>query len=334
VISHDEEYHTSWWGHTAHLGLTRHLILPNYAGYANTAAASLYPDNATIMDLSHAQGGLSGYVHPFSPPAPDPESSQPPTSALPVDVALGKVDYLEVMGFSDHRTTAEVWYRLLNTGFRIPAGAGTDAMANFASLHGPVGMNRVFVHSGGRLVYRDWLAALKAGRTFVSNGPLLGFTLSGRSIGDELVFPAGVHQVMARVSLRSLVPVERLEIVVNGVVVAPIPLTEGGTRADALVPLPVTRSGWFIVRAWSSKATAPVLDLYPYATTSPIYVTVGGRPVRSAESARWFVRWIERLEAAAGAHTGWNDAAEKSEVLRRLAEAKQVYQRRAEEGLP
>ena len=44
--------------------------------------------------------------------------------------------------------TAKVWYQLLNCGFRLPAGAGTDAMANFASLRGPVGMNRVFVKSG------------------------------------------------------------------------------------------------------------------------------------------------------------------------------------------
>lgn len=334
VISHDEEYHTSWWGHTAHLGLTRNLILPNYAGYANTAAASLFPDNATIFDLSHAQGGVSGYVHPFDPPLPDPGSAAPPTNALPVDVALGKVDYMEVMGFSDHRTTAEVWYRLLNTGFRIPAGAGTDAMANFASLRGPVGMNRVFVRSGPSLNYRGWLAALKAGRTFVSNGPLLEFTLSGRQVGDELVFPAGVHQVVARVSMRSIVPVERLEIVANGAVVSPIPLTAGGTRADAVLPLPVTRSGWFLLRAWSAGAAHPVLDAYPYATTSPIYVTIGGRAVRSAESARWFVSWIERLETAAGAHAGWNDAAEKAEVLRRLAEARRVFLQRVKEGTP
>jgi hypothetical protein len=239
---------------------------------------------------------------------------------------------MEVVGFSDHRTTADVWYKLLNSGFRLPAAAGTDAMPNFASLHGPVGMSRVFARSGPTLGYRSWLAAIKAGRTFVTNGPLLGFTLNGHQIGDELVFPAGVHQVTARVSFRSIVPVERLEIVANGVVVAPIPLTAGGTRADASLPLPITRSGWFVVRAWSSKATAPVLDLYPYATTSPIYVTVAGRPVRSAAASRYFVRWIERLEEAATAHTGWNDAAEKAEVLKRLAEAKRVFIQRAEEG--
>jgi hypothetical protein len=245
-----------------------------------------------------------------------------------VDVALGKVDYMEVVGFSDHRTTAEVWYRLLNTGFRLPAGAGTDAMTNFASLRGPVGMNRVFVRTGPRLDYRSWLAGLKAGRTFVSNGPLLSFTLNGREAGGEITLPAGVHQLTARVSLRSIVSVERLEIVANGVVVAPIPLGRNGTSADAVIPLPVTRSGWFTLRAWSAGAAAPILDIYPFATTSPVYVTVGGKPVRNPEDARWFVRWVERLEVAAAA-IRWNDGAEKSEVVARLQRARQVFLDRA-----
>ena len=329
IVTHDEEFHTSYWGHTAHLGLTRHLILPNYAGYVNTAAASLFPDNAFVSGAAHAQDGLSGYVHPFDPPAPDPASADPLTNALPVDVALGNVDYLEVLGFSDHLTTAGVWYRLLNAGFRIPAGAGTDAMTNFASLRGPVGMNRVFVRSGATLGYRSWLAALKAGRTFVSNGPLLSFSLDGREAGGEISLPAGVHQLVARVSLRSIVPVEHLEIVANGIVLAPIPLTAGGTRADAVIPLPVTRSGWLTLRAWSATATDPVLDVYPFATTSPIYVTVAGRPVRSSADAGYFVKWIERLEAAASAHTGWNDASEKAEVMGRLAKAKAVFSRQS-----
>jgi TolB protein len=325
IIRHDEEYHTSYWGHTGHLGLTDHPILPNYAGYANTAAASLYPDNATIFDETRAQGGIGGYVHPFDE-APDPAGAI--THALPVDVALGKVDYLEVLGFSDHLATAGVWYRLLNTGFRIPAGAGTDAMTNFASLHGPLGLNRVFVRSGPRLEYRAWLAALAAGRTFATNGPLLQFTLNGREPGDELALPAGIHRLVARVVLRSAVPVERLEIVANGVVVARVPLGGDSTRADATMPLPLTRSGWFTLRAWSSRSDPGVLDQYPFATTSPIYVTVGGQPIRSPEDAGYFIAWIERLEAAASVHEGWNTEAERRAVLGRLAAAKAVFERR------
>ena len=67
-----------------------------------------------------------------------------------MDLALGKVDYYEALGFvDDPMATAHVWYRALNCGFRLPAGAGTDAMTNFASLRGPVGMNRVYVRTGG-----------------------------------------------------------------------------------------------------------------------------------------------------------------------------------------
>jgi hypothetical protein len=230
-----------------------------------------------------------------------------------------------VLGFSDHLATAQVWYRLLNTGLRLPAGAGTDAMTNFASLHGPLGLNRVFVRSGPRLSYRSWLAGLKAGRTFASNGPLLQFSIDGRQAGDELRFAAGVHQLRARVSLVSNVPVERLEIVANGVVVARVPLSPDSTRAAAVVPLPITRSGWFTLRAWSSHSHPGVLDGYPFATTSPIYVIVGGQPIRSAEDARYFVAWIERLEQAASAHTGWNSEAEKREVMGRLARAKAIF---------
>ena len=334
LIKHDEEYHTSWWGHTAHLGLQSHLILPNYAGYANTAAASLFPDNAIVSDLAHAQGGLSGYVHPFDPPAPDPGAADPLTYALPVDVALGKADYLEIVGFSDHRTTAEVWYRLLNAGFRVPAGAGTDAMTNYASLRGPVGMNRVYVRSGPKLDYRAFLDALAAGKTFATNGPILSFTLNDREIGDDIALPAGKATLQAKVSLRSIVPVQKLEIVSNGAVVAIIPLDASGTRADATLSIPVAGSAWFTLRAWSSGPVEPVLDKYPFATTSPIYVTVGGRPIRNAADARYFVAWIARLEAAASAHPGWNDEREKTEVLGRLAAAKAIFRRRAEEAPP
>ena len=94
-----------------------------------------------------AQHALVGYVHPFDT-LPDP-AKEDLRNELPVDVALGKVDYYEAVGFSDHRATNTVWYRLLNCGFRLSAGAGTDAMTNYASLRGPVGMNRVYVHATG-----------------------------------------------------------------------------------------------------------------------------------------------------------------------------------------
>jgi hypothetical protein len=243
-----------------------------------------------------------------------------------VDVALGKVDYLEVMGYSDHLITSEIWYRLLNCGFRLPAAAGTDAFPNFASLRGPPGLVRVFVHSGATLDHRSWLAGLKAGRTFVTNAPMLEFSLAGHAIGDEIRIPAETHQLKAVVRLRSNVPVDHLEIIGNGKVVARVPLDSGRMTAHDTISVPVHGSGWYVLRAYSDRAEMPVLDLYPFASTSPIYVQVGPQRVRSTEDAAFFVKWIERLEAAARASTAWNTAAEQTEALRKLARARAVFE--------
>jgi TolB protein len=329
LIVHDQEYHTSYWGHAGLLGLRRNIILPGYSAYTNTAAASLFPTNASIMDLAHEQGGITGYVHPFDV-YPDPgDTTKPLTNELPVDVALGKVDYYEALGFvDDYEATAKVWYQLLNCGFRIPAGAGTDAMANFASLRGPVGMNRVFVKSGAPLEHRRWLAGLKAGRTFATNGPLLGFTLGGKELGSELAIGARERELRATVTLNSIVPVDHLEIVRNGEVLMQIPLSGDRTSVSISVQVPVRGSGWYLLRARGNEPAYPILDFYPYATTSPIYVTVARQPIRSPRDATYFVAWIGRLEATALASKDWNTDEEKSKVLTSIREARAEFERR------
>ncbi len=154
-----------------------------------------------------------------------------------------------------------------------------------------------------------------------TNGPLIDFALGGKSIGDELNLPEGRHELQFTAWLRSIVPVDHLEIVCNGQVVKSLPLSGSRHSADARGTLPIEKSGWCLLRAWSEKAQHPVLDSYPYATSSPIYVTVGGAPVRSPVDAAYFLAWIDRLKKATEAHQDWNTAAEKAEVLKLLAEA-------------
>ncbi|MFN2570566.1 MAG: CehA/McbA family metallohydrolase [Gemmatimonadales bacterium] len=330
LVMHAQEFHTSVWGHMGLLGLGSHYLLPEYSGYPNTPAASLAPINAAIADLAHAQGegALVGYVHPFDT-RPDPaDTTTALTYELPVDVALGKVDYLEVMGYSDHLITSEIWYRLLNCGFRLPAGAGTDAFPNFASLRGPPGLVRVFVQAGARLDHRRWLAGLKAGRTFVTNAPLLEFSLDGHAAGEEIRLAAGNRRLLARVGLRANVPIDHLEIIGNGNVVATVPLRADRMSARDSVSLPVSTSGWYVLRAYSDRAEMPVLDSYPFGSTSPIYVTVGDAPVRSQGDADFFIRWIDRLVAAARASGAWNTSAERAATLETFARARGVFEQR------
>src|SRR5262249_7331433 len=204
----------------------------------------------------------------------------------------------EAVGFSDHKSTADVWYRLLNCGFRLPAAAGTDAMANYASLRGPVGLNRVYAEvPKGRLDAKLWLASLKQGRTFATNGPVIGFSLGDQQLGGEFKLPAGEQSVKFTAWLRSLVPVDRLQIVFNGEVVRELKVNAKTNSTDAQGTIPLNRTGWCLLRALGDKSQHPVLDAYPYATTSPIYVTVKDAPRHPTQEAEYFIAWIDRLSA-------------------------------------
>jgi len=332
-LLHGQEFHTPYWGHLALLNLTHNFLLPDYAAYGNTAASSLFPTNAAVADLAHRQQALVGYAHPFDievDPASDPTLThgEPLDEALelPVDAALDKVDYIEVLGFSDHRMTASIWYRLLNCGFRLPAGAGSDTMANYASLRGPVGLTRVYanipIDATGTA---PWLRSLKQGRTFATNGPLLGFTLGGKAVGEELRLPAGENKVMFTSWLRSFVPVDHFEVVCNGRVVRDLKLNGDRQSIDVKDTISISQTGWCVLRASSDRPEHPVLDDYIYATTSPIYVSVEGSVPRSADDAAFFIAWIDRLAQAAKDNTNWNTAAEKISVLQILDQTRQVY---------
>jgi hypothetical protein len=257
---------------------------------------------------------------------PDPAKDASLTHELPVDLALGKVDYIEVMGFAEHKSTANVWYRLLNCGFRLPTAAGTDAMANFASLRGPVGLNRVYAKvPAGPLNIGVWLDSIKRGRTFATNGPLLGFSLGDKQLGDDLSLPAGENKVKFTAWLRSFVPIDHLQVICNGGVVRDMKLNADREAADVKDTIPISRSGWCLLRAWSDKAEHPVLDMYPYATTSPIYITVAGSQPRPTEDAAYFIAWIDRMIDAAKSNQDWNTEAEKTAVLEMLSSARKVY---------
>jgi hypothetical protein len=229
------------------------------------------------------------------------------------------------VGFSDHRSSADIWYRLLNLGFRLPAGAGTDAMANYASLRGPVGMNRVFIGIIGEVTPEKLHSGLKEGRTFVSNGPLLGLDLDGKHPGDEIALGKATT-LPYHASLRSIVAIDHFEVIFNGRVIASHRPNGARTQADVNGKVEIPVSGWLILRAWNEHADPKVQDIYPYASTSPIYITVDRQAPRSPEDATYFVSWLDRVIAGATARNDYNSAQEKQNTLQYLSAARTVFQ--------
>jgi hypothetical protein len=130
--------------------------------------------------------------------------------------------------------------------------------------------------------------------------------------------------------MSSIVPVDDLQIVCNGKVARELALDSNRTSARVDGSIPLEASGWCVLRAFSDKAEYPILDLYPYATTSPVYVNVAGAPVRSAADAAYFVGWVDRLISAAQSNTSWNTETEKALVISMLQEARGKYVKMAE----
>ncbi|MBI4462775.1 MAG: CehA/McbA family metallohydrolase, partial [Acidobacteria bacterium] len=187
-------------------------------------------------------------------------------------------------------------------------------------------LNRVYARQPvGPLDAEAWVESLRRGRTVATNGPLLDFTLGGETIGGELQLPAGSRDAEFTASLRSIVPVDHLEVVCNGGVVRDLKLEGQRDYAEVQGSLPITQSGWCLLRAWNEKPRHPILDIYPYATTSPIYVTVDGAPARSPEDAAYFVAWIDRIAEAVQEHRDWKTEQEKSQVMKMLSDARAVY---------
>jgi hypothetical protein len=274
--------------------------------------------------MARRQQGLVGYVHPFDVDV-DPSAEATLTNALPVDAALGKVDYYEAVGFSDHKATNTIWYRLLECGLRIPAGAGTDAMANYASLRGPVGMNRVYVPAAGALTREAFLDQLKSGRGTATNGAFLQLEVGDAKPGDTIRLAEGRHSLEYRAVLAANFPVDHLEIVWNGKVVASLDPRKDRLTADVTGTLPVDESGWLLLRAWNDEPHPDVLDIYPWATTSPVYVEVSSAPRRSREAATYFLRWIDRIQDATEKSTHYRSASERDAVMQDLQRARQFY---------
>jgi len=106
-----------------------------------------------------------------------------------------------------------------------------------------------------------------------------------RGPGSEFRLAAGRRNLEARVDVRSPVPLDHVEVVANGEVAGTVPLAADRMSARGSVTVPFETSGWLLLRAWADKPAWPVLDLYPFASTSPVYVRIGEQDPRSPDDA-------------------------------------------------
>jgi TolB protein len=246
--------------------------------------------NAEVTTHARAQGGLASYVHPSGA---DPFAT-PYASGLPVELVadgiLGDVQALEIAClWTDEVGTAEVWYHLLNLGWPVAATSGSDVMLNFYRTMAP-GSTRTYVHTGAALDFDSYLQGLKAGRSFVTNGPLLEFAVDGAAPGATT---SADGRAAWALQLHTAVPVSAVDVIVNGQVVASLAAgPDAHQEFGGEIDLP--EGGWVAVRVTGPATTAwPGMDSYAFAHTSPVWIGEVGSVDRAAE-----LRSVAVLESA------------------------------------
>jgi hypothetical protein len=206
------------------------------------------------------------------------------------------------------RYTQDIWWHALNCGLRLTPSAGSAS----GVLPNPVGYNRAYVHCDGELTWDKWWDGLRAGRVFVTNGPLLRVTANGQLPGAVLRTDGGPLSVDIAGRLDSRDPIAALELIRNG----------RAERIEFPARVTIDESGRFLVRA-----IADVENTYRFASTAPWYVEIGGKAAPpQRESAQFFLDWtaerIAQLEKI-------SDKQKREDVLRVWREAELFWKEKA-----
>jgi hypothetical protein len=252
-----------------------------------------------------------------------------------VDVTYpNTVDFIS-LGDTPYLWELNIWYQILNVGFRTRISGETDFPCIYDSR---VGQGRTYAKVRGPLTYDSYVKALRDGAVYVSDGRshLMNFAVNHTEMGthgsqvdlaepetaqvsvdaaaylpstpntaiDELPYNERPYWDLerSRIGTSRKVPVE---VVVNGEAVAKKEIVADGSIQKLTFDIPIVESSWVAVR------------ILPSSHTNPLFLLVNGKPIRaSRQSAEWCLRSVNQC---------WSQKAPKISA-QELPEARQAYE--------
>jgi len=220
--------------------------------------------------------------------------------------------------------TNMIYYRWLNCGFRLAVSGG----AAMGVMPVPLGHSRTYAKLDGPLTEANYLKALQAGRTFATSGPMLTMTVDGHEVGDVISRQSSTASPLkVRVQLRSVEPIDSLELVHDGRVIRQISLA--GQSVSPVLDrrlegnLTPQRSGWVAARAVYRAPTGRLRQ----AHTSPVYLLIDGKPIAYRRDAEYMIRWINRITDVSNEPNRYERPSDQAESQALFLEARAVYER-------
>ena len=339
---HDEEFFTGevsplsteerilYWGQEyrnsdplGHMGFLniKSLVPPSYTSVPGSDSPYDFPLNTMAALDARRQGGLVTYMHPISGGARDVFDTNLGAKESVVTAALGAMDTIDLLPYGD--VAYRLWYTLLNCGFEIAAGAGTDAFTNWRGINRVPGGSRQYVHVGGRMSWDRWIERYREGRSFATTGPLMTFDVNGSGVGEQIKFAPGTsYRAAMRVDVMSRTPIERVELIMNGQVLESA-AARLATRFRLEKEVQVRESSWFAARVYGPGA--PGLTTQALAHSSPVYVNAGDLPTLVQADLEIAVRWIDRLWAYLVERDNFGSAENRSAAREMIDRARRHY---------
>lgn len=301
-------------GHTISLGASE---------YAR--ASRDYYSYDRLFDRVRGLGGVTGFAHQGV--------SFHGYRGMVLNTLRGKTDFLELAQFCvpEGPLPLDHYYMFLDLGIRLTALAGSDfpwcGRGAESAVTGPriaqIGNARFYTQVDGPLSFEAWFAGVKAGRTFVTTGPMLFLSVDGHLPGDTVDVSRGrrVRITAEALGHETQVPLSALEIVGHGRVLARAD-GQHAARLVAELELPVDHGLWIAARATAGPAQV--------AHTTPVYVTVGTGGFENPASlpahldrAEGYLRELEAELAAPGGEPDHQASRHRAALERQMAEARE-----------
>ncbi len=290
------------YGHVMFLNL-RNLVQPVSRGHILSAQFDPdYPPLCFCCDEARDQGGVVIWCHNGR------------GMEAPVAASLGKLDAFNLFDPFWMDPEYELWYKLLNCGFHLPASTGTDWFV--------CSNNRVYVNTQADFSYASWIEGVKTGKTFITNGPALDMWIDDQPIGSTIDLN-GPGELEVEISFTSHYPVDCVELVVDGHVTERIEAPRGRKQGQMRRRLSVHRDGWLAARLWGSSRDS--FNQSIYAHTSPSFFRCGRVSGECVDSARYFLNSIDESLKWIDSYGRYNNEKQRKSVKELFRRGREVY---------